>query len=60
MLLNFGAVVIQQSMSPRVNHFGKNNTRLTLKQQLMLSSETQTSNARELEINSLKTDESDS
>ena len=47
-------------MSPCVNHFGKNNTRLTLEQQLMLTSENQTVNARELEINSLKTDESES
>ena len=60
MLLNVGAILIQQSMSPCVNHLGKNNTRLTLEQQLMLTSENQTANARELEINSLKTDESES
>jgi hypothetical protein len=36
-------------MSPCVNHLGKNNTRLTLKQQLMLTSEDQTANAREPE-----------
>jgi len=60
MLLDVIAVLIKQSMSPCVNHFGKNNTRLTLEQQLMLTSENQTVNARELEINSLKTDESES
>jgi hypothetical protein len=36
------------------------NTRLTLKQQLVLTSEDQITNAREPEINSLKTDESES
>jgi hypothetical protein len=60
MLLNFDAVSIQQSMSPCVIHLGKNNTRLTLKQQLMLTSENQTANAREPEIDLLKTDERDS
>tara|TARA_R110002124_G_scaffold131168_3_gene293287 strand:- start:455 stop:637 length:183 start_codon:yes stop_codon:yes gene_type:complete len=58
MLLNFIAILIQQSMSLCVNHLGKNNTRLTLKQQLVLTSENQTANAREPENNSLKTDES--
>jgi hypothetical protein len=47
-------------MSPCVNHLGKNNTRLNSKQQLVLTSENQTANAREPEINSLKTDGSDS
>ncbi len=47
-------------MSPYVNHLGKNNTRLTLKQQLMLTGENQTLCAREPEINLLKTPESDS
>ncbi len=47
-------------MFPCVNHLGKNNTRLTLKQQLVLTSENQTANAREPEINSLKTDERNS
>jgi hypothetical protein len=47
-------------MFPCVNHLGENNTRLTLKQQLMLTSEDQTANAREPENNLLKTDESDS
>jgi hypothetical protein len=60
MLLNVGAILIQQSMSPCVNHLGKNNTRLTLKQQLMLISEDQTTDAREPENGVLTTDESDS
>jgi hypothetical protein len=47
-------------MSPYVNHLGKNNTRLTLKQQLMWNSEDQTKNAREPENFSLKTVGSDS
>ncbi|MFQ3251485.1 MAG: hypothetical protein ACI9O6_003335 [Glaciecola sp.] len=47
-------------MFPCVNHLGKNNTRLNPKQQLMLTSENQTANAREPENNSLKTDESNS
>ncbi len=44
-------------MSPCVNHLGKNNTRLTLKQQLMLISEDQTTDAREPENGVLTTDE---
>ena len=46
-------------MPPCVNHFGKNNTRLTLIQQLMLVSVDQTINAREPENDYLKTDERD-
>jgi len=60
MLLYVRAVLIQQSMSLCVNHLGKNNTRLRLKQQLMLISEDQTTNACEPEMNLLKTNESDS
>ena len=60
MLPEFIAILTKHSMSLCVNHLGKNNTRLTLKQQLMLISEDQTTNAREPEINSLKTDGSDS
>ena len=60
MLLNVSAVLIQQSMSPCVNHLGKNNNRLSPKQQPKLTSENQTANAREPEINSLKTVESHS
>jgi hypothetical protein len=47
-------------MSLCVNHLGENNTRLNSKQQLMLTSEDQTTNAREPENNPLKTAESDS
>jgi hypothetical protein len=36
-------------MFPCVNHLGKNNTRLTFKQQLVLTSVNQTANAREPE-----------
>ena len=43
-----------------VNHFGKNNTRVTLKQQMMLNGGNQTTDAREPENNSLKTDGSTS
>jgi len=60
MLFNIGTVLIKHSMSLCVNHLGKNNTRLNSKQQPMLTSENQTTNAREPEINSLKTDERDS
>ena len=60
MLLDVFAVLIQQSMSPCVNHLGKKYTRLNPKQQLMLISEDQTTNAREPENNSFKTVESDS
>ena len=47
-------------MSLYVNHLGKNNTRLTLKQQLIWIGEDQTANARESEKNLLKADERDS
>jgi hypothetical protein len=47
-------------MSLCVNHLGKNNTRLNSKQQPMLTSEDQTTNAREPESYFLKTDGSDS
>ncbi|MFQ3251500.1 MAG: hypothetical protein ACI9O6_003350 [Glaciecola sp.] len=60
MLLNVDTVLIKQSMSLCVNHLGKNNTRLNSKQQPMLTREDQTTNAREPEIHSLKTDERDS
>jgi len=59
MLPNVFEILIKHLMPPCVNHFGKNNTRLTLKQRLMLTSEDQTANAREPENNSLKTVESD-
>jgi hypothetical protein len=60
MLPKFITVLTKQLMPPCVNHLGKNNTRLTLKQQQMLTSEDQTANAREPENNILKTDESNS
>ena len=47
-------------MSPCVNQLGKNNTRLTLKQQLIWIGADQTTNAREPEKGGLKTDESNS
>jgi hypothetical protein len=60
MLPNVITVLIKHLMPPCVNHLGKNNTRLTLKKQLVLTSENQTTNAREHEKHTLKTDGSDS
>jgi hypothetical protein len=60
MLPRFFEVLIKHSMFPCDNHLGKNNTRLNSKQQPMLTSEDQTTNAREPETNSLKTVERDS
>jgi len=60
MLPNAFEILIKHSMSLCVNHLGKNNTRLALKQQLTLISVDQTANAREPEDNSLKIDERNS
>jgi len=54
------AVLTKHSVLLCVNHSGENNTRLTLKQQLMLTGENQTLCAREPEESMIKTDGSDS
>ena len=60
MLPEFIAMLTKHSMFLYVNHLGKNNTRLTLKQQQLLTSVDHTTNAREPDNNLLKTDESHS